>query len=144
MYVLAWNNLGFGLALTGICQIFDQRQCNANMTCPKSATQSLLNIVPPLIGPIWRKWNGSAVPCLVCLLETTSMILAWLWLKSHLIFQNTPHRNPCMLPGNNNGVLNPENLYLRYRKPVSATGHQCQTQEGSHTIIRYPTFLRKI
>jgi hypothetical protein len=43
-----------------------------------------------------------------------------------------------MLPGNNNGILNPEILYLRYRKPVSATEHQRQTQEGSHTTIRYP------
>jgi hypothetical protein len=25
------------------------------MACPKSATQSLLNIVTSLIGPIWRK-----------------------------------------------------------------------------------------
>jgi hypothetical protein len=29
-----------------------------------------------------------------------------------------PQRIPCMLPGNKNGVLNPEILYLRYRKPV--------------------------
>jgi hypothetical protein len=31
-----------------------------------------------------------------------------------------------MLHGNNNGVLNPEILYLRYRNPVSVTKHQCQ------------------
>ena len=54
--VLAANVLGFGLALLPeICQTFGKRQCQTDMACPKSATQSLLNIVTSLIGPIWRK-----------------------------------------------------------------------------------------
>jgi hypothetical protein len=36
---------------------------------------------------------------------------------------NTPQRISCTLPGNNNGVSDPENLYLQYRKPVSVTEH---------------------
>jgi hypothetical protein len=35
------NNLDFGLALAEICQPFCQPQCNKDMACPKSATQSL-------------------------------------------------------------------------------------------------------
>jgi hypothetical protein len=50
--VLAANNLGFGLALAGISQTFGQQQCNRDMACPKSATQSLLNIVTSLIRSI--------------------------------------------------------------------------------------------
>jgi hypothetical protein len=54
--VLAANNiLCFGLALAEICQTFGQRQCHEGMVCPKSATQSIHNIVTSLIGPIWRK-----------------------------------------------------------------------------------------
>ena len=56
--VLAANVLGFGLALLPeICQTFGKRQWHSVMPCPKSATQtqSLLNIVSSLIGPIWRK-----------------------------------------------------------------------------------------
>jgi hypothetical protein len=43
--------------LAEICQTFGQRQCNADMACPKSATHSLLNIVTSLIGPIWNGGN---------------------------------------------------------------------------------------
>jgi hypothetical protein len=55
--VLAANNiLGFGLALAEICQTFGQQQSHdEGMACPKSATQSIHNIVISLIGPIWRK-----------------------------------------------------------------------------------------
>jgi hypothetical protein len=49
------NNLDFGLALAEICQPFYQPQCNKDMACPKSATQSLLKIVTSLSGPIWKK-----------------------------------------------------------------------------------------
>jgi hypothetical protein len=42
---LAANNLGFGLALAEICQTFGNQQSHGGMACPKSATQSLLNIV---------------------------------------------------------------------------------------------------
>ena len=53
--VLAANNLGFGLALAEICQIFGRRQCQEGMTCQKSTTHSLHNMVTSLIGPIWSK-----------------------------------------------------------------------------------------
>ena len=53
--VLAANNLGFGLAPAEICQTFGQRQCKELMACPKSASYSLVDIVPSLIGPIQRK-----------------------------------------------------------------------------------------
>jgi hypothetical protein len=104
--VLAARNLGFGWALAEICQTFDfgKQQCHRGMSRPKSATQSLLDIATSLIGlgPIQRKRNGSAVPCLVCWLQKT-LVLAGLWLKSakplassnaneacHV--QNQPHR----------------------------------------------------
>jgi hypothetical protein len=51
--VLATNNLDFGLALGEICQTYGQWQCQGNMACQKSDTQSLFNIVTSLIGPIW-------------------------------------------------------------------------------------------
>ncbi len=57
--VLATNNLDFGLALGEICQTYGQWQCQGNMACQKSDTQSLFNIVTSLIGPIWMMWNGS-------------------------------------------------------------------------------------
>jgi hypothetical protein len=53
--VMAANNLGFGAALAGIFQTFGQLHSHRDMTCPKSATQSLLDTATPLIGPIWRK-----------------------------------------------------------------------------------------
>jgi hypothetical protein len=55
--VLAANNLGFGLNLAEIYQSqpFGQQQCHRDMVCPKSVAQSLPNMVPSLIGPIWRK-----------------------------------------------------------------------------------------
>jgi hypothetical protein len=54
--VLAAINLGFGLAVAEICQPLDQQQSHRGMACPKSATQSLLNIViSSLIGLMWRK-----------------------------------------------------------------------------------------
>ena len=54
--VLAANNLGFGLAVAEMCcQTLGQQQCHGGMECPKSATQSLLNIVTSLIGLMWRK-----------------------------------------------------------------------------------------
>ena len=44
--LIAANNLGFGLALAEICQTsFGKQQSHGGMACPKSATQSLLNIV---------------------------------------------------------------------------------------------------
>jgi hypothetical protein len=54
---LAANDLGFGLSLakTCHCQTFGKCQCNIDMACPKSATQSRFNIVTSLIRPIWRK-----------------------------------------------------------------------------------------
>jgi hypothetical protein len=53
--VVAANNLGFGCALVDkICQTFGA-QCHRDMRCPKSATQSPLNIVTSLRSPIWRK-----------------------------------------------------------------------------------------
>ena len=83
--VLAANNLGFAWLWLESAKLFGQRQCQGDMACPKSATQSLLNIVTSLIGPIWSKWNGSAVPCLVCWLQTT-LVLARLWLESAKLF----------------------------------------------------------
>jgi hypothetical protein len=53
--VLAVNKIGFGLALAEICQTLGVRLCQDHMACPKSATQSSLDIVTSLIGPIWRK-----------------------------------------------------------------------------------------
>jgi hypothetical protein len=46
--------------------MFGQHQCNEDMTCPKSATQSLLHIVVSLIGPYMEemKWFSSATAML--------------------------------------------------------------------------------
>jgi hypothetical protein len=53
--VLAANNLGFAwLSWLESAKRLGQLQCQGDMTCPKSAKQSLLNIVTSLIGPIWR------------------------------------------------------------------------------------------
>jgi hypothetical protein len=39
-----------------ICQTLGMRLCQDHMACPKSATQSHLDIaISSLIGPIWRK-----------------------------------------------------------------------------------------
>jgi hypothetical protein len=80
--IVAANILGFGLVPAEICQTafwsatvpkghgmskishawlksaklpFGQQQCQEDMACPKSAIQSLDNMVTSLIGPIWRK-----------------------------------------------------------------------------------------
>jgi hypothetical protein len=57
--LIAANNLEFDLTLAEICQIFGQQQSHGGMAFPKSATQSLLNIVKSLIGPIW--WMNKMV-----------------------------------------------------------------------------------
>jgi hypothetical protein len=54
------------------------------MACPKSATQSLLKIVTSLSGPIWKKWNGSAVPYAQCFWLQTTLVFAWLWLMAEM------------------------------------------------------------
>ncbi len=46
------SSIGFGLALAEICQTFGQQQCQEDMTCPKSTTQSLHNMVTSLFGNI--------------------------------------------------------------------------------------------
>jgi hypothetical protein len=54
--VLAANNLGFAwLSWLESAKCFGRLKCQGEMACPKSAIHSLLNIVTPLIGFIWRK-----------------------------------------------------------------------------------------
>jgi hypothetical protein len=45
------NSLTRWILLAEICQAYGKQQCHLDMACPKSATQSLLNIVTSLIGP---------------------------------------------------------------------------------------------
>jgi hypothetical protein len=47
--VLAANNLGFAWLWLRSAKPFGQRQCQGDMSCPKSARQSILNIVTSLI-----------------------------------------------------------------------------------------------
>jgi hypothetical protein len=53
--VLGAKNLGFGLALSKICQTFGSQLCQEGMACPKSDPQSLHNTVTSLIIAIWKK-----------------------------------------------------------------------------------------
>jgi hypothetical protein len=54
--VLAANNLGFAwLSWPESAKHLDHQQCQGDMACQKSATQSLLHIATQLIGFIWRK-----------------------------------------------------------------------------------------
>jgi hypothetical protein len=75
--LLAANNLGSCLALAEICQTFGLPQCQGDMGHGMS---KISHTGPSQHCDIthwtatWRKWNGFAVPCLVCWLQTSLVL----------------------------------------------------------------------
>jgi hypothetical protein len=61
----------FCLAVAEICQTFRPAPVPRRHGMSKiSQTEPSKHCNITHYGPIWRKWNGSAVPCLVCWLQT--------------------------------------------------------------------------